>query len=220
MSWWPPRWEFARQRVTCVKPEGTASLLLGAAAGIHPRPARRYFRRVQADRRDPVYQCFRAVNPGMAERSRATPETDDIILFPIEAPAGAVIRDQIGAVDFLERVELVQRHWVLAGEAPTSRSPGLHHNVSHTCAVRSGEWDEVADFIWQHRDEFTGVALLGDDAAGRYPEPSIQAVETASDVARWNQLQYHAVDYSNWPSFNQADPAMAAEACVPGACDG
>ena len=42
-------------RLTCVKPAGSTSLLLGTASGIHPRHARRYFRRVQANKTDPVW---------------------------------------------------------------------------------------------------------------------------------------------------------------------
>ncbi|MCB1124524.1 MAG: recombinase, partial [Verrucomicrobiae bacterium] len=55
----------AAARTTCVKPEGTASLLLGAGSGIHPHHAKRYFRRVQVNRVDPVYKHFRACNPHM-----------------------------------------------------------------------------------------------------------------------------------------------------------
>lgn len=206
-------------RVTCVKPEGTASLLLGAAAGIHPRPARHYFRRVQADRRDPVYRAFHAANPHMTETSLLRPATDDLIVFPVEAPARALVRDVIGAVEFLRRVRLVQHHWVLAGEAPATPSPGLHHNVSHTCAARPDEWPAVADFIWEHRADFTGVALLGDDAAGRYPQAPFQPVATAADAALWNRLHYRAVDYARAqaPAGDHRPDDLAA--CVAGACE-
>ena len=206
-------------RVTCVKPEGTASLLLGTAAGIHPRHARHYFRRIQANRHDPVYQHFRAVNPHMTETSRTRPATDDVIVFPVEAPANAILRDQIMATEFLTRVLSVQKHWVCAGEAPGGRSPGLHHNVSHTCAVRAGEWEAVADFIWEHRDEFIGGTLFGDDAAERYPEPSFQAVMTDGDAARWNQLRYGLVDYSTLGASHQGGETQCADECL-GACDG
>jgi ribonucleoside-diphosphate reductase alpha chain len=206
-------------RVTCVKPEGTASLLLGTAAGIHPRHARRYFRRIQADRRDPVYQRFRTVNAHMTEPSQTRPATDDVIVFPVEAPADAIVRNQIGAVEFLTKVLLVQKHWVCAGEAPAGPSPGLHHNVSHTCAVRPHEWPAVADFIWEHRAEFSGITLFGDVAAERYPDPSLHAVVTEGDEARWNQLRYHLVDYTALrPSKENHELEKTAE-CVGGVCE-
>ncbi|MDI1336563.1 MAG: ATP cone domain-containing protein [Lacunisphaera sp.] len=206
-------------RVTCVKPEGTASLLLGAASGIHPHHARHYFRRVQASRRDPVYRHFQAANPPLTEASVYRPDTDDVITFAVEAPPHAILRDEIGAVDFLHFVQLVQQHWVLAGEAETTRSPGLHHNVSHTCTVPAADWAAVADFIWRHRDGFTGVALFAHDGAKRYPQAPREAVETEDDVAKWNRLKYQPVDYTQLVEKTDETALKDVAACAGGACE-
>jgi len=206
-------------RVTCVKPEGTASLLLGAASGIHPHHARHYFRRVQANRRDPVYRHFAAANPHLTETSVYRPDTDDVLTFAVEAPAHAILRDEISAGEFLRLVQRVQKHWVLAGEAETSRSTGLHHNVSHTCTVRPGEWDAVADFIWRHRAGFTGVALLSHDGDKRYPQAPREAVTTEDDIARWNRLKYHPVDYTQLIEHTDETALKDVAACAGGACE-
>ena len=206
-------------RVTCVKPEGTASLLLGAASGIHPHHARHYFRRVQANRRDPVYRHLHATNSHLTEPSVYRPETDDVITFAVEAPPHALLRDEIGAVEFLQLVQRVQRHWVLAGEAGHSRSPGLHHNVSNTCTVKAGEWDAVADFIWRHRESFTGVALLGHDGDKRYAQAPREAVMTDEDVAKWNRLRYRAVDYTQLAESTDETKLKEVAACAGGACE-
>jgi ribonucleoside-triphosphate reductase (thioredoxin) len=206
-------------RVTCVKPEGTASLLLGAASGIHPHHARHYFRRVQANRRDAVYQHFRAVNPHMTEASVYRPDTDDVISFPVEAPANAILRDDLDALSFLQFVQLVQQHWVLAGEAPETRSPGLHHNVSNTCTVKPDEWNAVGDFIWQHREHFTGVALLGYDGDKRYAQAPRESVVTDDDAARWNRLKYSAVDYAALRETTDETALKDVIACAGGKCE-
>jgi ribonucleoside-triphosphate reductase len=206
-------------RVTCVKPEGTASLLLGAASGIHPHHARHYFRRVQANRRDPVYQHFRATNPHMTEASVYRPDTDDVITFPVEAPAQAILRDDLGALEFLQFVQLVQHHWVLAGETPETRSPGLHHNVSNTCTVRPDEWNAVGDFIWQHRANFTGVALLGYDGDKRYPQAPRESVVSDDDAARWNRLNYSPVDYASLGEATDETALKDVIACAGGKCE-
>ena len=39
-------------RLTTVKPAGTTSLILGTASGIHPHHAKRYFRRIQANKNE------------------------------------------------------------------------------------------------------------------------------------------------------------------------
>ena len=206
-------------RVTCVKPEGTASLLLGAASGIHPHHARHYFRRVQANRKDPIYRHFAALNPHMTEPSVYRPETDDVITFAVEAPPHAILRDEIGAVDFLHFVQLVQQHWVLNGEAPSSRWAGLHHNVSNTCTVKGNEWNAVADFIWKHREHFTGVSMLSDDGDKRYAQAPREAVMTEEDLARWNRLKYTPVDYTRLTEATDETKLKEVVACAGGACE-
>lgn len=206
-------------RVTCVKPEGTASLLLGAASGIHPHHARHYFRRVQANRRDPIYRHFAASNPHMTEASVYRPETDDVITFAVEAPPHAILRDDIGAVDFLHFVQLVQQHWVINGEAPGSRSPGLHHNVSNTCTVKPQEWGAVADFIWKYREHFTGVALLAQEGDKRYPQAPREAVVSEDDFAKWNRLKYNPVNYTHLIENSDETALKEVAACAGGTCE-
>ncbi len=206
-------------RVTCVKPEGTASLLLGAASGIHPHHARHYFRRVQANRRDPVYRHFCATNPHLTEASVYRPDTDDVITFLVEAPPHAILRDEVNAIEFLHFVQVVQQYWVLNGEAEATRSPGLHHNVSHTCTVKAGEWAEVADFIWRHREHFTGVALLGHDGDKRYPQAPREAVATDEDMGKWNRLKYLPVNYAALTETTDETALKDVAACAGGACE-
>lgn len=204
-------------RTTCVKPEGTTSLLLGTAAGIHPHYARRYFRRVQVRRSDPVYQEFRTANPEMCEISALHPESNDCIVFPVEAPPQALVRTDDSAIEFLQRVLLVQQHWVIAGEAPGTRSPGLHHNISHSCPVRKDEWEDVAAYIWRHRHLFSGVALFADEASSHYPQSPLSSAHTRADAALWNQLACRPVNYSSVPDTGSA--SASAEFCADNTCE-
>ncbi len=206
-------------RVTCVKPEGTASLLLGAASGIHPHHAKRYFRRVQANRKDPVYAHFHETNPHMTEPSVYNPDTDDVITFPVEAPEGAVLRSDVNAVSFLEYVRLVQRYWVQEGRAHDFYSPGLHHNVSNTCGVRPEEWDRVAAFIWENRNYFTGIALLGYCGDKAFAQAPNEEVSTQEDIAKWNRLKYRSVDYTSLREQSDETALKDIVACAGGACE-
>jgi len=203
---------------TC-KPEGTASLILNAASGIHPHHARRYFRRVQANRKEPIYTFFKSVNPQMTEPSVYNPETDDVITFPVEAPKGAILRRDLNAVQFLEIVRLVQQCWVIPGGEPHSRSPLLHHNVSNTCTVRAEEWDEVAAFIWANRAYFTGISLLQDAGDKAYAQAPREEVSTDADIAKWNALRPTAVDYTRMREETDETELKQVIACAGGACE-
>jgi ribonucleoside-triphosphate reductase len=193
--------------------------LLGAASGIHPHHARHYFRRVQANRRDPIYRHFHVSNPHMTEASVYRPDTDEVITFPVEAPANAILRDEVGAVEFLRFVQLVQQHWVLNGEAESTRSPGLHHNVSNTCTVKPEEWNAVADFIWQYRAHFTGIALLGYDGDKRYAQAPRESVTSDDDATRWNRLHYNPVDYTTLSETTDETALKDVVACAGGSCE-
>jgi ribonucleoside-diphosphate reductase alpha chain len=206
-------------KICTTKPEGTASLILNAASGIHPHHARRYFRRVQANRKEPIYAYFKSVNPQMTEPSVYNPDTDDVITFPIEAPKKAILRKDLNAVQFLELVRLVQQHWVIPGADAQSRSPGLHHNVSNTCTVRADEWDLVADFIWANRSFFTGISLLQDAGDKAYAQAPREEVTTEADVLKWNSLRPYRVDYTEMREESDETDLKAAPACAGGACE-
>ncbi|HVU32978.1 MAG TPA: ATP cone domain-containing protein [Opitutaceae bacterium] len=206
-------------KITTTKPEGTASLLLNAASGIHPHHSRCYFRRVQANRREPVYAFFKQANPQMTEVSVYNPETDDVITFPIEAPKGAILRKDLNAVQFLELVKLVQQYWVIPGGDLDSRSPDLHHNVSNTCTVRPDEWEEVANFIWTNRRFFTGISLLQDAGDKVYAQAPREEVTTEADIARWNSLRPARVDYTLMREASDETELKETVACAGGACE-
>ncbi|MBC7561414.1 MAG: recombinase, partial [Gemmatimonadaceae bacterium] len=206
-------------RVTCVKPEGTASLLLGTASGIHPHHAKRYFRRVQAARTEPVYNFFKSWNPQMTEVYGMKADTTDVITFPIEAPDGAILKKDIGALQFLDMVKLVQENWVVPGTAHEKYNPGLRHNVSNTVTVREGEWESVADFIWDNRAYFTGVSLLAATGDKDYQQAPNEEVTTAADIAKWNCLTYEPVDFSLMSEAADYTSLKETVACAGGACE-
>ena len=206
-------------KITTCKPEGTASLLLDAASGIHPHHARHYFRRVQANRKEPIYAFFKNLNSQMTEPSVYSPQTDDVITFPVSAPEGAILRKDLNAIQFLQLVMLVQQSWVIPGGDPESRSSTLHHNVSNTCTVRADEWAAVADFIWSNRALFTGVSLLQDAGDKVYAQAPREEVSTDADIAKWNALRPRPVDYTQLHEHTDETSLKDIVACAGGACE-
>jgi ribonucleoside-diphosphate reductase alpha chain len=208
-------------RLTAVKPEGTSSLLLGSGSGIHPHHARRYFRRVQSNFHEPVFQHVAAANPGMVETSVYDPNgRTKVLTFCAEAPAHALLKAEVSALKLLSIVALVQKHWVQEGRSNQTFSPGLHHNVSNTVTVCADEWTDVANFIWDRREQFTGVALLQEFGDTAYAQAPLQAVTTPEDIARWAQMrrEYVAVDYANMHEEDDTTELKQTVACSAGAC--
>lgn len=207
-------------RTTCVKPEGTASLLLGTSSGVHPHHAVRYFRRVQSNTLCPVFQHFKRLNPHMVEESVYDPHgRTEVITFPVEGPEFGIYREDLDAVAHLEYIRHVQVNWVQAGRRHERHSPGLHHNVSCTVTVRPDEWSAVADMIWRFRDSFTGIALLQDAGDKMYAQAPREAVISAADVQRWNGLDYRPVDYTELCEDEDITELKQVIACAGGVCE-
>lgn len=149
-------------RTTCVKPEGTSSCILGTSSGIHPHHAKRYIRRVQANKMEPIYQYFKTINPRACEESVwSNNDSDDVVAFCVEVPDGSKIKNQVDAIGLLEYVKSTQQNWVMSGTNPEQcTQKWLTHNVSNTINVKPEEWDAVTDFIYKNRQYFCGVSLL------------------------------------------------------------
>jgi ribonucleoside-diphosphate reductase alpha chain len=209
-------------RLTCVKPAGSTSLLLGTASGIHPRHARRYFRRAQANKTDPVYRFFNDTNPHMCEESVwSANKTDDVITFCVEAPEEAILRSEMSAMDLLKHVHSTQQNWVVPGTARPESNPGLHHNVSNTLTVRDDEWDDVADYIWENRADFTGISMLAASGDKFYQQAPHEEVVTAQDETLWNELisKFQSVDYTLMREHEDVTNLQGEIACAGGACE-
>ncbi len=207
-------------RTTCVKPEGTASLLLGTSSGLHPHHAIRYFRRVQANIYDPIFKHFKTANPHMVEESIYDPHRrTEVITFPVEAPPLGIMREDLSALQHLDYIRIVQTHWVQAGRRHEDASPGLHHNVSCTITVKPDEWPAVADAIWTHRNLFTGIALLQDCGDKAYAQAPRESLSTPDDIARWNELTYREIDYTELCEDEDITELKQVLACAGGSCE-
>lgn len=205
-------------RLTCVKPSGTTSLELGCvASGHHAHHARRYIRRVTADELEYVFQAFKAVNPHMCVRK---PDGKWVIEFPVQAPDGATIKDELEAIQFLEMVKSTQQNWVIPGTADDSVSPGLNHNVSNTVTVQPEEWNAVCEYLWSNRDFFTGVSLLPASGDKDYAFAPNEAISTPADEKRWNDILrgYKPVDYTSLVEEDDTTDLTAEVACAGGFC--
>ena len=173
-------------RVTCLKPEGTSSSMLGTSSGIHPHHAKRYIRHVQANILEPPYQYFKSYNPQACEKSSwSANNTDEVIKFPIEVPDGSKLKNQLPAVEMLSVVKDAQRNWVQSGKnRPLCTQEFLSHNVSNTVTVQPDEWEDVSKYIYQNRKYFAGISLIPQSGDKDYPQAPFTTVLTSREIVK------------------------------------
>ena len=173
-------------RVTCLKPEGTSSSMLGTSSGIHPHHAKRYIRHVQANILEPPYQYFKSYNPQACEKSSwSANNTDEVIKFPIEVPDGSKLKNQLPAVEMLSVVKDTQKNWVQSGKNRSLCTQDfLSHNVSNTVTVQPDEWGDVTKYIYQNRKYFAGISLIPQSGDKDYPQAPFTTVLTSREIVK------------------------------------
>jgi ribonucleoside-triphosphate reductase len=132
--------------ITCVKPSGTVSQLVDSASGIHARHSQYYIRRVRGDKKDPL-SAFLSTAGVPAEDCVMRPDSTVVFSFPMKAPEGARLRDDLTAIQHLDVWMMYQRHW-------------CEHKPSVTISVKEDEWMDVGAWVFRNFDEISGVSFL------------------------------------------------------------
>lgn len=208
-------------RITCIKPEGTSSLVLGTGSGIHAHHARRYFRRVQNNKLDNIYKFFKKHNPILCEPSIwSANKTDDIIIFPIEVGANAMVKSDLNAIQHLDLIKSTQKNWVLEGASQHNHKK-LEQNVSCTVIVKPDEWETIIQYLFDNRAYFAAVSLLGASGDKDYQQAPMEAVSTPEDEILWKKIieNFHSVDYTKLIENEDKTNLIQEGSCYGGACE-
>lgn len=169
-------------RVTCTKPSGNASVLLGTSSGIHPHHSKRYFRNMQGNVNEDVVKEFMKVNPDAVEDSVWSATGRDVVLsFPIIAPEGSKFKDELLGTKLLDYVKVAQNNWVEYGTVESrSTDSRLRHNISNTITV--DDWDEVREYVWKYQNDFAGISFLSMSGDKDYPQAPFTEVKTPEEL--------------------------------------
>jgi len=189
--------------VTAIKPEGTVSQLCSTASGIHPQHSQYYIRRVRADNKDPLTQ-FMIESGFVAEPCVMKPDSTTIFSFPVAVAEGALLREQLSAIDHLRLWLLFQRHY-------------CEHKPSVTISVKENEWMDVGAWVFKHFDEVTGVSFLPMDG-GTYR----QAPYEECSKEEYEALKAIVPESVNWDQFLEFDDNVEGAqmlACTAGSCE-
>jgi ribonucleoside-triphosphate reductase len=169
-------------RGTCAKPSGNASVLLMTASGIGGEHAPRYFRNMQMNKENDVAKIFAQYNPDAVEESVWSSEnTDWVFSIPVEAPKDSLFKRHLVGINQLELVRIAQNNWVEAGtDESLCVNPTVRHNISNTIQVDN--WEEVREYIWEHKEDFAGISLLGIAGDKAFPQAPFTEVFTRDEL--------------------------------------
>jgi len=165
-------------RITCVKPAGTTSLVLGTSSGIHAWHAPFYIRRMRAGKDEALAQYMMTAAPELVEQDVNVPH-QVVLSFPQRAPKGAKMRDE-HMLELLERVKDVSKRWVTPGH----RNGINQHNVSCTISVKDGQWKLLERWMWDNRNYYNGISVLPFFGATAYPQMPFEDITEE----RYNEL--------------------------------
>ena len=191
--------------ITCVKPSGTVSQLVDSASGIHARHSPYYIRTVRGDNKDPLTKFL--IDQGVPnEPDVMKPDNTTVFSFPQKAPAGAVTRNDMTAIEQLEMWLTYQRHW-------------CEHKPSITVSVRDSEWVSVGAFVYEHFDEMSGVSFLP-HSDHTYQQAPYQDCDK-SDYETLFSLMPTEIDWSKLSDYEKEDntAGMQTMACTGDVCE-
>ena len=193
--------------ITCVKPHGNSSQFLDTASGMHPRYSQYYIRRVRISRMDPIFQMLKEQGvPAFPEVGQTEENATTFVLeFPVAAPKGAILRNDVSAADLLKEWKLLKTSFT-------------EHNPSVTISVGDNEWVAVANFIYENWDYVGGLSFLprNDHVYKLAPYEEI----TEEEYKRRAELVKN-VDFSKLVLYEHNDQTNGSKelACVAGVCE-
>jgi ribonucleoside-diphosphate reductase alpha chain len=142
-------------RTTAIKPEGTASCVMGSSSGIHARHAEHYLRRVRMNKDDALAKYLKNLVPELIEDDLFS-KTGVVLTVPQKSPEGAITRHNESAMDLFNRVKHYYNNWIVPGH----RSGLNTHNVSCTINYKPEEVEELREALWNDRESYAAVSLL------------------------------------------------------------
>lgn len=147
-------------RVTCIKPEGSGTLVAGAmGSGVHAVHSQYYIRNNRIKKGEPMYYHLMDIMPQFIEDEFQKEDIKAVVSIPMMAKPGSITRDE-SAIEFLERVKLFHTDWIEPGHFSGSGT----HNVSATVNIRedegNNEWEGVTNWMWENRGSYNGISCL------------------------------------------------------------
>ncbi len=198
-------------RVTCIKPSGTTSLVLGTSSGIHAWHAQHYLRTMRFNKNEDIAQYLMINHPELCEDDVLRPTDTLCVRIPVQAPEGSILRTET-AIDTLERVKRFSTEWIKPGhvEGPNT------HNVSATISIKENEWPTVGIWMWDNREVYNGLSVLP-AFDHTYKQAPFEDITKEKYDELLNTLK--AIDLTKVTELDDTVDFGQVAACAGGACE-
>jgi ribonucleoside-diphosphate reductase alpha chain len=155
------------------------------------------------DKKDPIYNYLKEMGVSV-EDEVFRPDSTAVFSFPMKAPKGAILRNDMTASEQLENWLIYQRHW-------------CEHKPSVTISVKDDDWPEVGAWVWKHFDEISGVSFLPHSNHSYQQAP----YEDCSEE-QYKQLLASTPTKIDWADFLEVEDNTTGQqtlACTAGSCE-
>ena len=197
-------------RITCIKPSGTTSLVLGTASGIHAWHNDYYLRTMRFNKNEDIASYLMVNHPELCEDDVLRPTDTVCVRIPVKAPEGSILRTET-AIDTLERVKRFATQWILPGHVNGDNT----HNVSATISILEDGWKEVGDWMWTNREVYNGLSVLP-HFGGSYKQSPFE--DMTEQEYKDKIVHLKSIDLTNVTEIDDNVEFSQVAACAGGAC--
>ena len=191
--------------ITCVKPSGTVSQLVGVSSGIHPWYSDYYIRSVRGSNNDPLTQFLK--DSGIPnEPDVMKPDETTVFYFPQKAPKNATITKDLTAIDHLEMWKIYRTYWT-------------EHNPSVTVNVHEDEWLRVGAWVFDNFDSIGGISFLP-ASEHTYKQAPYQEI-SKDEYEEWVKKSPSSIQWEMLSIYETEDGTTGTQelSCVAGQCE-
>jgi len=217
-------------RVTCIKPSGTTSCVLGTSSGIHAWHNHHYLRTIRFNKNEDIAAYLMVNHPELCEDDELRPQDTLCVRIPIKAPEGSILRTET-AIDTLERVKKFSKEWIKPGHINGENT----HNVSATISIDKDrvydaqewmegnasvefmdEWQMVGEWMWDNKEFYNGLSVLP-YFGGSFVQAPFEDITKEEYEKRIETLK--SIDLTKVIELDDTVDFGAIAACAGGTCD-
>jgi len=156
-------------RITCIKPEGSTSAVMGTSSGVHAEESEYYVRNVRVSKGRGLVKYLESIGYPFMETDVYN-NSDMVIGIPMQA-IGKTNEDK-DVFELIDDIAILNENWIEIGHNQGANM----HNVSTTLRIRPEEVCAVADRLIEVVDNYTAVAYLpASDVV--YPQAPFQQID-------------------------------------------